>query len=403
MRKESSGICHCSLWSKHGASTSWGRNVLTPRFGYKGKEEVASRRNVLPDLPATLPHDIRKEINWVDYSNLVNPLGTPKPFIKALHTSIVEGELGVRPDMSGYALRRIMAAYNEVPIESVLVGTSPMSCIRDIVQALGPSRVGVSVPCPVEYELAVINGGSDFIPIANPFSFATCKYYIAYREINRFDAALLSNPGYPTSRLLTQDVLEEYLENCRWVIVDESYLELSLGGESFIPLTKKHPNLVVIRNPSATFAIPGLPISCIFAHPDTIDRMVSYTNPDCNGMAADILASVFPQLMGYLERTHEYLEREIPWLQCMLSLIPGVKIFPSEGNFILCRFDGGDMDLGVASTDELSVRLQLAGLLVPQLTRVSGLDDQESYFCIAAQRRETDQLLLETMKRIIAR
>lgn len=376
---------------------------MAAKFGYRGRETADSRRNVLPELPATLPHDIRKEINWVDYSNPVNPLGTPKPFIKAMHAAIVDGELGFRPDVSGYALRRIMAAYNEIPIESILVGTSPFACIRNVVQALGPARVGVSVPTTIEAELAVINGGSDFIPLANPFSFATCKYYIAYREINRFDAALLANPGYPTSRLLTVDVLEEYLENCRWVIVDESYLELSLGGETVVPLTKKHQNLVVVRNPSATFAIPGMPISCIIAHPDTIARIASYTDPDCNGMAAEVLASVFPQLMGYLERTHDYLEREIPWLQCMLSLIPGVRIYPSEGNYVLCRFDGTGMDLGVSSADELSVRLQLAGLLVPQLSRMSGLDGQENYFCIAAQRRETDQLLLETMKKIVAR
>jgi threonine-phosphate decarboxylase len=120
-------------------------------------------------------------------------------------------------------------------------------------------------------------------------------------------------------------------------------------------------------------------------------------------MAAEVLATVFPELMGYLDRTHDYLEREIPWLQCMLSLIPGIKIFPSEGNFILCRFDGGEMELGVSSAEELSIRLQLAGLLVPQLTRTSGLDDSESYFCISAQRRDKDQLLLETMKKIIAR
>ena len=376
---------------------------MAPRFGYRGKEGLDSRRSVLPELPTTLPKDIRKEISWVDYSNPVNPLGTPKAYITALHTALVDGELAYRPDVSAYALRRILAAYNEIPIESVLVGSSRFSCIRDVIQALGPARVGVSAPCTIETELAVINGGSDFVPIVNPFSFATCKYFVAYREINRFDAAILANPGYPTSRLLTEEILLEYLDNCRWVIVDESFLELSLGGESFIPLTKKHPNLVIIRNPSATFAIPGTPISCIFAHPDTIAQIASYTDPECNGMATEVLASVFPQLMGYLDRTHDYLEREIPWLQCMLSLIPGIKIFPSEANYVLCKFDGGDMDLGVSTAEELSIRLQLAGLLVPQLSRTTGLEDEESYFCIAAQRRDKDQLLLETMKKIIAR
>jgi hypothetical protein len=73
----------------------------------------------------------------------------------------------------------------------------------------------------------------------------------------------------------------------------------------------------------------------------------------------------------------------------MLSLIPGIKIFPSEANYVLCKFDGGDMDLGVSTAEELSIRLQLAGLLVPQLSRTTGLEDEESYFCIAAQRRDT--------------
>lgn len=371
-------------------------------FGYRGREEVDERRSVLPGLPIAMPHDIRKEISWVDFSNPVNPLGTPKPVLQALHAALVDGELGYRPDESAYALRRIVAAYHEIPLESVLVETSTSSCIRDVVQALGPARVGVSVPAAIETELAVINGGSEFVPVANPFSFVACKYEVSQREGDRFDAAILANPGYPTSRLLSQEVLVEYLENCRWVIVDESYLELSLGGESFIPLVKKYQNLVVVRNPSATFAMPGMPISCAIAHPDTISRIISYTDPACNGMAAEVLASVFPQLMEYLDKTHDYLESEIPWLQYMLSLVPGVRIYPSEANYVLCRFDGDNMNLGVSSTEELSVRLQLAGFLVPQLTRTVGLDEQESYFIIAAQKRENDQALLKTIRKVVA-
>jgi threonine-phosphate decarboxylase len=266
---------------------------------------------------------------------------------------------------------------------------------------MGHARVGVSVPCALEHQLAVINGGSDFIPLANPFSLAPCKYLIAYHERAHFDAALLANPGFPSSRLLNEAVLVEYLENCRWVIVDESYLELSLGGESAISLTKRYRNLIVVRDASATFAIPGEPIAYLVAHPDTLARIVPFTDPNSIGMSSEVLASVFPQMMSYLEQTSDYLEREIPWLQCMLSLIPGIHIYPAEGNFVLCRFEGEGRDLGVPDAKELSIRLQLTGLLVPQLQRVVGLEDRESYFCIAAQRRQHDQKLIETMKRII--
>lgn len=376
---------------------------MAPKFGYRGKEGADARRAVLPELPTAMPHDIRKEISWVDCSNPVNPLGTPRALVQALHAALVDGELGYRPDEGAYALRRILAAYNEIPLESVLVGTSPASCLRTVAQALGPARVGVSVPAPVEVELAVSNGGCEFVPVANPFSFATCKFYIAQRDGARFDAAVLANPGYPTSRLLSREVLAEYLENCRWVVVDESYLELSLGAESFVPLVTRHPNLVVIRDLSAAFAMPGMPLACVIAHPDAIARIAAFADPTANGMAAEVLASVFPQLVEYLDRTSDYLEREIPWVQYMLSLVPGMSIHPSEGNFVLCRFDGASMNLGVASAEELSIRLQLAGFLVPQLTRIVGLPDQEDYLCIAIQQREADQRLLKTIKGIVSR
>ena len=44
-----------------------------------------------------------------------------------------------------------------------------------------------------------------------------------------FDAAVLANPGYPTSRLLPLPTLLAYLDACTWVVVDERSIELTLG------------------------------------------------------------------------------------------------------------------------------------------------------------------------------
>lgn len=357
---------------------------------------------MLPELPASLPYDLRKEINWIDFSNPVNPLGTPKPLIQALHTALVDGELAFQPDRTGYALRRILAAYNEIPIESLLLGSSQTSLIRDTIQALEATRVGTTVPCTIDKELAVVNAGAEFVPLPNSFSFATCKYRTARHESGGFDTALLANPGFPTSRLLLEDVLVQYLENCDWVLVDETYVELSMGGESFIPLTKRYRNLVVIRSATATFAIPGSPLSYLVAHPDTIAQIMPYTDPNSISMTAEVLAQVFPQLMGYLDHSHDYLENEIPWLQYGLSLIPGIRIFPSEGNYILCSFKDDGLDLGVRSAYELSMRLQLSGMLVPQLSRISGLENQEDYFIVSAKGHDTNRRLLEKMRSIIS-
>ncbi len=72
-------------------------------------------------------------------------------------------------------------------------------------------------------------------------------------------------------------------------------------------------------------------------------------------MFAEVIGELALAEREHLERTREFLDSEIPWMQCMLSLMPGIDIFPAEANYVMCAFDHGpDLNLGVASTDELA-------------------------------------------------
>ncbi|MFR1640303.1 MAG: hypothetical protein ACLSVD_14770 [Eggerthellaceae bacterium] len=102
-------------------------------------------------------------------------------------------------------------------------------------------------------------------------------------------------------------------------------------------------------------------------------------------MFAEVIGELALTETEHLERTREFLDSEIPWLQCMLNLIPGIDIFPAEANYVMCTFDAGpDLALGVANTDELAQRLQLAGFLVRKLEGTPALEDSR-YFCVAVR------------------
>lgn len=372
-------------------------------FGNRGRSETEQPQRTLPELPTTLPYAMRDEINWADFSMPINPLGTPKSILEAIHTALICGELGYRPDQDAYMFRRTVAALYEISPASVLLGASTYGLMRSAAQAQRISTVAVNVPSPIDCEIAIANAGHSIVTIHNPYSFATCDYATARRLYGNFDAALLANPSFPTSRLLSEEMLVEYLENCSWVVVDESFISLSLGGESFISLTERYKNLIIIRNLSATFALPGIPTSYMVAHPQTIEVVKRCFDSTIVSMIPEVISQVFPEQMEYLEDTHDFLEREIPWLQCMLSLIPGMKIFPAEGNYVLCSYKMGEgMNLGATSAKDLSTRLQLTGNLMPQLTNMVGLDD-DSYFCVCAHNREDNLELLSSMKKIISK
>lgn len=358
--------------------------------------------NATPDKPDSVPYEMRSEMTLVDFSNPTNPLGTPRSFIHSMHSALVDGELNYAPDRDGREFRHAIGRVLQVSPGSILLGTSPTQLMTYAAMAFDYGTVGVSTPCMPEFISAMANAGHRVLELANPASFAPIEVFEAFGLYGEFQGVVLGNPSYPGSRCLSRKDLVHYLESGCWAIVDESYIELSIeGAESAVPLISEYPNLMVIRNPSVTYGMPGVPISYLVAHPKTIESIGLFYDGADVSMFAEVLASQMAAQYEYLDQTHEFLDSEIPWMHMNMGNVPGVYAYPIEGNFVLCEYSPHpDMRLQVASCEELVIRLQLAGCFVRYLANVPGLEGR-GYFCAAVRTREDNHRLLRAMKRII--
>ena len=362
---------------------------------------VRAAVTALPEQLLSPPYELRTEMNWIDFSGTANPLGTPPSFIRAMQAALAAGELNYSPDREAHTLRSVLARQHGLPVESFLVGSTVGDMVRAVAQTYQPCTVFLAVHGPVEYALAAGNAGHRVVEIASPAGFVMPDPAAAARHGVSFDAAVLANPGYPTSRLLPLPTLLAYLDACTWVVVDERSIELTLGGESMVGLVKEHRTLVVVRSLCEPYAMPGIPISYCVAHPDTIAQIARFYDSSGVPMFAEVLGELALAEREHLERTREFLDSEIPWMQCMLSLVPGIDIFPAEANYVMCAFDHGpDLNLGVASTEELAARLQLAGFLIRKLQGTPGLANGK-YFCVAVRTREDNEKLIAALREII--
>lgn len=370
-------------------------------LGFKTHSDANAKRTATSSESLYLPYDLRTELSWVDFSGTNNPLGTPQSFLAAMHSSLVDGELMYTPDREANKLRSILARRYELKPESFVCGTTTSEMIRAAAQVFNPGIVGISVPAPSDYFKAIANAGHEVVELPNPYSFVVPDFFTARQGGVRFDAVLLANPTYPTSRLLSKNILIHYLENCQWVIVDESLIELTLGGESMVDLTQTYRNLIVVRSFSNSFAMPGVPISYCVAHPDTIERIRHYCDSSNVSMFCEVLADISVQEEDHIENARELLEAEIPWMQCMLNLIPGIQILPAEANFVMCSYECPDsLNLAVADSDELISRLQLAGFLVKKLEGMPGISG-DKYFCVSVRTRADNERFLKALRDII--
>ena len=148
--------------------------------------------------------------------------------------------------------------------------------------------------------------------------------------------------------------------------------------------------------------MPGVHVSYCIAQPDTIAHLAQFFDNTCVSMFAEVLAEPSAIEHPRLDSVRAFLDSEIPWMQCMLSLIPGIDIFPAEANYVMCTYHNGDgMKLAVDDVNQLSSLLQLEGFLVRKLAGTPGLKPN-GYFCVAVRTRQENEKLIAALRRIIS-
>lgn len=368
---------------------------------FEALTELVNEASVAPQRQETLPYDIRAEIDWVDFSCIANPLGTPSCVKEAIASAISEGDLSFLPNSDGQHLSRVIGRYFEMSPESIMAGTSVTSLIGSIAQAYRPCNVGIPTPAPTGYFLAIANVGHNPVKLVNPYSLSAIEPQSAFSNGFKFDAAVLANPSFPCARLLSEKTLKRYLEVCNWVIVDESNIGLTLGGESFVELTRQYRNLFVVRSLSHELGMPGIPMGYVVGNESAIAHIKQFTDGSDISMFNEVVAREFPHTGQYLEDTVQLLEKEIPWMQCMLSLTPGIKVFPSEANFVMCALEErAARDFGISSAADLIVRLQKAGFTVRDLAGVPGIEGKR-YFLVSIRSHEDNEKFISALRDII--
>ena len=340
----------------------------------------------------------RADAPVIELSAVANPLGTPQEMVEALKAFAREADLASSPAWLE-ASRSHLADRFGMPPESFLCATTLKSMIRATARSFEPTAVAIASPSPSVYGVAVREAGCVPVGISNSVGFAAPDPDVAAFSGARFHAAVLANPGYPGSRLLARATLERYLDICRWVVVDESSIELTLGGETMIPLVTEHKNLIVVRSFAKAFALPGVPVGFIVAHPATI-RLIS----EYGGVATQLSAMLCEEAnrqLGFLENTRDVLEAEIPWLQCMLSLIPGISIYPAEANYVLCRFlPIPPFRCPVANVADIVDALSGEGFAMTSLAGMQGLPD-DSFFSVSVRTRPENERFVSALRAVM--
>jgi histidinol-phosphate aminotransferase len=181
----------------------------------------------------------------------------------------------------------------------------------------------------------------------------------------------LCSPANPTGQALDLDTirfLAESLQGRAMLVIDEAYLEYS-SIASAASLIDRFPCLVVLRTLSKAHALAGARIGAVLADPAVIAVLgnLSAPYPVPAPSAALALAALSAEGVGASEARCRLAVAERRALAAALADLPGVRrVYPSEGNYLLLRFDDPQ-----AAFD----RLLAAGVVVRDMRAMPQLGD----------------------------
>ena len=266
------------------------------------------------------------------------------------------------PDPEAKELRKLVARGLKVRAENVLHGNGSDELIYNLIATFGGS---VMYPTPTFSMYGIISQalGDKYceVPLDEKFDLdmdGMNKQMIKSKPKLIF----LSSPNNPTGNSYSSERILQIIKRSQGlVVVDEAYQQFS-SRKSFIPLLKKHKNLVVLRTLSK-IGLAGLRTGFMIAHKDIINEVNKVRLPfNLNSLSQKVAIDTLKNTRELKSRISIIIS-ERKRLFKEMSKMNGIRPFPSDANFILFK---------VKNADKLYKGLLKRGVLIRNMKGIAG-------------------------------
>jgi histidinol-phosphate aminotransferase len=281
-----------------------------------------------------------------------------------------------------------------------MVLTSPRRLLRHAV-----SRAGYPIITPrftySKVPRKAAEGGMhvDTLPLDPGNDFRLDSGRLEHRLERGDGMVYLSSPNNPTGNvLITREqlvpLLERFPESRFWI--DEAYVQyLDPREHDYVaPLVARHPNLLVSRTFSFAYGMAGVRIGYLLAKPSFVNELERQLTDYRLGTLQEQLGIAALEDPDHLPWLREQTRLAREQIYAGLARFPGIQAFPSQVNFILCRFTDGRRGA------ELKAKLAQRGVIIKVFDPLGG-QTFDPYFRITMGLPAENEFLIATMAQVL--
>ena len=267
-----------------------------------------------------------------------NPYGPSPKVIQALSSY---RHYNLYPDPDQRQIRQALSRYLGVEPERLVAGNGSDEIIDLVLRLFVRPGDKVLIPTPTfgMYAFSARVCGGEPVSVPRDELFDVDVEALARAADSRARVVFITSPNNPTGNLTPASVVRRLLALGLIVVVDETYYEFC--GQTVLPLVTQHANLIVLRTFSKWAGLAGLRIGLGVMAPEVARVMMTVKPPYNVNLAAQVALLATLEDQELLLSRVKALIAERERMRKLLTDIPGVKVWPSQANLLLCQMPDG--------------------------------------------------------------
>ena len=330
----------------------------------------------------------------LDFCYLVNPYFPPAKMKDELKANF-DALLTEYP--SGMRVNSLLAAKNfGVHQENILVGNGAAELIKSLMELLD-GKTGFIRPTFDEYPNRYERENTvDFTPDNKDYSYTAddIMSFFADKDIRN---QILINPDNPSGNYIPKAELLRLIGWCSAkgirIVIDESFSDFADEADNTLidqKILSKNPHLYVMKSISKSYGVPGLRLG-VLASGD--DKTIALMKKDVAIWNINSFAEFYMQIEEKYKKDYSAalvrIREERTRFQKELAKIKGVRVIPSQANFIMVELEEG------ISPKELLKKLLIGyDLLIKELTTKT---NGRNYLRLAVRNTADNDVLITAM------
>ena len=331
----------------------------------------------------------------LDFCYLVNPYFPPEKMKDELRANF-DTLLTEYP--SGMRVNSLLAAKNfNVHQENILVGNGAAELIKSLMSHLD-GKVGFIRPTFDEYPNRYDRENAvDFTPDNDDYSY-TADDLMAYFGDRDIQNLIIINPDNPSGNYIPK---ADLLRLMSWsdekgikLVVDESFVDFSDEEDSTIikqGILTANPHLYVMKSISKSYGVPGLRLG-VLASGD--EKTIASMKKDVAIWNINSFAEFYMQIEEKYKKDYTaaliQIRAERTRFQNELASITGVRVIPSQANFVMV-----ELGEGISPKELLKKLLIKHNLLIKELTTKT---NGRNYLRLAVRNAADNDVLINALR-----